>query len=350
MLLAWSIPAFLGVPFAIATRSAGGTPIDLWRVVLTGVLTWEVWTPMSLAVSALTDRLPVQRPWRAKVLLTHVLAAVTTCALQAAAAASAVKGLSMAPGVSFIAVFSYWLFLLAPAGVVVYAAVVAFRMSQLFRAREAVREEQARALSEQLAESQLHALRAQLRPHFLFNTLNAIIALVRDGHGARAVSGLTTLSSLLRASLRGDGRHEVPLDEELALTQQYLAIEQLRFGDRLAVRVDVPDDIRTVRVPSLILQPFVENALRHGLRDSRDTWLIEIAARARDTALEIEVSDNGSGLPAGFVDGATAGVGVANTRARLRELHGERASVSLRPHARGRGVTAALTIPLSAAS
>src|SRR6185503_15262270 len=145
-------------------------------------------------------------------------------------------------------------------------------------------------LAAQLTEAQLNTLRAQIQPHFLFNTLNAVIALVRDRENDQAVDALTTLSALLRTSLRSGDVHEVTFGEELTFTTNYLAIEQMRFGDRLAVRLDVPATLHDVRVPSFLLQPFVENAVRHGLRHQEKGGHLDISARADARRLVVRVA------------------------------------------------------------
>jgi two-component system, LytTR family, sensor kinase len=178
----------------------------------------------------------------------------------------------------------------------VYAAVVGLRTSQVNRVRLAARERQAQELASQLTQVQLETLRSQIQPHFLFNTLNAVIALVRDGESTRAVEALTTLSALLRTALKTHMVHEVSLGDDLAFTQSYLAIEQMRFGERLAVHLDVPDALRAARVPTFLLQPFVENAIRHGLRSRSANGRIDLVARADDHHLTIRVEDDGSGL------------------------------------------------------
>jgi LytS/YehU family sensor histidine kinase len=202
------------------------------------------------------------------------------------------------------------------------------------------RELQATQLAGQLAEARLRALRAQLQPHFLFNTLNAITVLVRDRRGALAVRMLDGLSDMLRQVLRADQPHEIALRAELQLVRQYLEIEQVRFSDRLRVDFAVEAEALAGAVPSLILQPLIENALRHGLAERSDDALIEIGARRDRDMLELWVRDNGRGL----VPGSGSGVGLDNTRERLAALYGERASLRLSDDA-GRGAIARIRLP-----
>jgi LytS/YehU family sensor histidine kinase len=186
-------------------------------------------------------------------------------------------------------------------------------------------------------------LRAQLDPHFLFNSLNTISVLMREDVDA-ADRVLVTLSRLLRRALEGSGAAEVPLREEVAFVEAYLEIEKARFADRLTYRVDVGPKLLEARVPSLLLQPLVENAVRHGLArrvDFETPGRIEIAAEEREGTLRLTVRDNGPGL-----DGTeTPGVGLANTRSRLRLLYGDRHAFEMTPGAEG-GVAVTIVLPL----
>lgn len=174
-------------------------------------------------------------------------------------------------------------------------------------------------LQAQLAEARLQSLKAQLHPHFLFNTLNAISALMhRDVDSADRMIAL--LSDLLRASLDQDERHEVSLKEELAILEKYLAIERIRFRDRLTVEIDVEPECQVAMVPRLILQPLVENSIIHGIALHSTAGLIAIRARRKGNRLTLAVSDDGPGLI--NHDPSSEGVGLSNTRRRLAELYG----------------------------
>ena len=206
--------------------------------------------------------------------------------------------------------------------------------------------ERARAQA-QLAEAQLHSLRLQLNPHFLFNTLNAITALIpTEPRGAEKM--VTGLSELLRASLHSAGEQEVPLARELDHLRLYVDIQQTRFGGRLAVAFDVDPATRSALVPSLVLQPLVENAIRHGIapRGSGGSVLVR-AARAGDELL-LEVRDDGIGAEVENGRLAREGVGLSNTRERLRRLHGERHDFSYETSP-GAGFAVRLTLPFRAA-
>ena len=185
----------------------------------------------------------------------------------------------------------------------------------------------------------LDNLRAQLQPHFLFNTLQSISTLIhRDPPAADRM--LTNLSALLRLSLRNAGSQEVPLREELAFLERYLEIMRVRFGDRLVIAVDAGPEVLDALVPSLVLQPIVENAIQHGMADRPDVGHVTIRVARADTSLRITVADDGPGLSA---NPATNGIGLANTRERLLRLYGAAGGVDVRD---GGGVTVTLSIPL----
>ena len=240
-----------------------------------------------------------------------------------------------------------------PSNLLVYGVLVALIVGRESRRRAdaAVREAHERELFasrlvEQLATARLHALRMQLNPHFLFNALNTVAMLVRRGNAARAVQVVAGLSDLLRQLLADTGAAEVTLEQELGFIRQYLAIEQARFGDGLQAEFDITPETLRARVPSLILQPVVENAVRHGAAQAADRGLVRIAASRLDDWLVLEVTDNGSGIRDD--DGrpqARNGLGLRNTVERLTHLHGDRFDFELRSD--GTATVATITLPFS---
>jgi signal transduction histidine kinase len=206
------------------------------------------------------------------------------------------------------------------------------------------RETLAAQLGERLAEARLQVLRMQLHPHFLFNTLNAITALMhKDVRQADRM--IVRLGELLRATLEDPGTQEVTLRRELAFLTPYLEIEQARLGPRLAVELDVPADLLPARVPYLLLQPLVENAIGHGIAPRPGPGRLEVRARRAGGRLVLEVCDDGLGLPPG---GAVERIGLSNTRARLKGLYGDAGTLTLRPGPRG-GLIVTLAVPFRAA-
>lgn len=206
------------------------------------------------------------------------------------------------------------------------------------RARE--RERRQVELESHLVQARLQALRTQLNPHFLFNTLNSIAALVHAHPKAEAM--IEALSELLRLTLKGSERQEVSLREELHFLDRYLLIEQMRFGERLRVEKNIADATLVAAVPILILQPLVENAVKHGIEAQIAPGVISISACQQDDKLCVEVNDNGRGFAQGSQ--RKEGVGLTNTRSRLRELYGAAASLDLQPRETG-GVSAKILIP-----
>jgi sensor histidine kinase YesM len=199
-------------------------------------------------------------------------------------------------------------------------------------------------LSEQLTRAQLDTLRAQLNPHFLFNSLNSVAVLARRGQVADVERMVTRLADLLRHSLESSRTQLVTLRVELEAVRRYLDIEQVRFGDRLLVDVHADAALLDAMVPSFLLQPLVENAVRHGPVDTRTPLHIGVEATGDDRRLTITVTDDGAGIR-DFTD-AGEGVGLANTRARLRGLYGDDASLTL---SSGNGGGTAVTIRLPSA-
>ena len=216
-----------------------------------------------------------------------------------------------------------------------------------FYRRNRRNELRASQLEAQLSRAQLQALKMQLHPHFLFNTLNTISALVhRDPRAADRM--VARLGDLLRLTLDNQGVEEVSLKEELEFLQKYLEIEQTRFHDRLTVTLDVDPASLDARLPNLLLQPLVENAIKHGVSARPGAGRIEISARRENGTLNLRVRDDGNGLPAySKPDCSRSGVGLANTRARLVQLYGAAQRFEL-ANAEGGGCVVTISIPYHA--
>lgn len=228
-------------------------------------------------------------------------------------------------------------------GLVVCSAIIAVHHALDYYRRYRSRELRAIHLGAQLAQTRLQLLRMQLRPHFLFNTLNAVSSLMHEDIEA-ADAMLAALGDLLRAALRGDGSEEVSLRQEVELTRCYLDIMQLRFGGELTATVDIAPDALDALVPNMVLQPLVENAVLHGISRRRGGGSIQVRASRTEGTLLIEVLDDGTGLPGGWDEGTSAGVGLSNTRSRLRRLYGARHGIAMGNRPEG-GVWVAIRIP-----
>jgi LytS/YehU family sensor histidine kinase len=206
---------------------------------------------------------------------------------------------------------------------------LSYYVSYQERAREALRlEVHASELKARLVHEQLSALKMQLQPHFLFNTLNTIMVLVRQQKTQQAEEMLARLSDLLRCVLEDVDAQEVPLRRELEYLQLYLSIEQTRFQDRLRVEVSADPAILDAAVPQMGLQPIVENAVRHGIGRSSAAGWIRVSVSRLDQSLQIQVEDDGPGF-ASTKEGEGSGIGLSNTRARLHQLYGDAAELTL---------------------
>ena len=227
--------------------------------------------------------------------------------------------------------------------VLVYWLVVCCHLGWHYYQRYREREVQTAQLQRELVEARLDALRMQLNPHFLFNTLHSVSALIHQNPEA-ADRVLARLSELLRLSLDQSKPQEVSLSEEMAFLDRYLEIEQARFADRLTVEKDVGPEVQNALVPYLILQPLVENAIRHGIEPREDMGHLMIRARRTNGRLELRVSDNGTGLPDEAEAPRREGIGLSNTRSRLRHLYGDDHSFELARAPQG-GLEARIDIP-----
>jgi len=201
--------------------------------------------------------------------------------------------------------------------------------------------------NEELARAQLAALRSQMDPHFMFNTLNSIASLVVDQRGEAAVGMIVGLSDLLRRASEDSHRAQVTLQEEVEYLKRYIDIQKIRFGDRLQVSIDIPDELLAIQVPNLLLQPLVENAIKHGVSKRRSGGEVRVAGMSRDGALCLTVYNDS---PWELEDMAVTphGVGLGNLRTRLKILHGDRSNLLLQPAEEG-GVEVIVTLPLQEA-
>ena len=230
---------------------------------------------------------------------------------------------------------------------ILYLAILAIGFARAYYIRLQQRRIQATELRADLTEARLHALRMQINPHFLFNTLNAIAGLVESNpKGVRTM--VARLSALLRHTLDSSGRGEVPLSHEIKVLDDYLAIMHVRFSDRLRVEKEVDDEVRSALVPDLILQPLVENAIKHGISKRETPGTVRIRARRTGPYLRMTVEDDGDGTGDTFQgDGmpdTSSGIGLRNVKERLERLYGDTHRISLRPSPQG-GLVAQIWIP-----
>lgn len=224
-----------------------------------------------------------------------------------------------------------------------YWAVLAFGYSLELHRNYKREELKAVQLASRLMETELKALREQLRPHFLFNTLNTIAVLVREKKNDEAVNLIARLSTLLRMSLENTGVHEVTVRQELDFLSTYIDIQKARFSDRLNVGIDVEPAAMEARIPNLLLQPLVENAILHGIAPKSGPGQVDVTGRVQDGKLHLEVRDDGPGLNDG-TKRTREGVGLSNTRERIAKIYGAQGQLSLRSQP-GRGVCVQIVLP-----
>ncbi|MRR52643.1 MAG: hypothetical protein EG825_17360, partial [Rhodocyclaceae bacterium] len=305
-------------------------PLSWRQAVRFGAAFWALWLFFLPAVAWLSFRFPVQRNQLYRNVGLHLLACLV---VMGATKASFGVIPRMFPAARHSAPgspggFGVFLGFRAALDVLTYWSVLGLCQAITNFRRSQERERRAAELEARLARAQLQALRMQINPHFLFNTLNSIAALVyADPRAADEMLG--DLSDLLRRSLDSMEQPEIPLAQELEFIDAYLGIEQKRFGERLRVEKSVPEELRKALVPALLLQPLVENAVRHGIEPRRGPGLVSIEATHEGKHLRLIVRDNGRGLPgAGLNHSAGRGIGLANTEARLRGLYGEDQSFS----------------------
>ncbi len=320
--LVWAGVVAVGVLSSSLRGWAAGDARPLagsWWPSLLAILFWSL---LTAPIMRLGRRFPLERrEGRPRALAAHAAAAAAIVAADGALSWAAARWLTGAPP----ATYGQHVFRYAFINVINYAGVLILQLYLDKRVRAA-------ELETQLARAHLRALQMQLRPHFLFNTLNTVAGLIRSDEKAAATTMLAGLGELLRATLKGDGAHEVPLREELAFVARYLGIEQVRFDNRLEVDVRVAEAAYEALVPTLILQPIVENAVLHGLGRDGGGGRLAIRAERRAAVLRLEVSDTGAPGGPGRAEG---GIGLSNTRARLERLYGAAQRFELRRDARG---------------
>lgn len=339
---AWALAGMILATQAWVSSDIRGEPIA-WGRTLAIWLAWSsIWALLTPVALTLARRFPLERPHAVRAVLLHVIAGLVLATLNLAlfaAIAPSVDAVSVQP--TWIATFGRLIGTTFLLNVPVYWLIIG--TAQALRIASKARERQQRALKleAQLAAARLHVLRAQIEPHFLFNALNTVSVLMRENVDA-ADRVLILLSGLLRRALDTSTTAEVELRQEIEFLEAYLALEKARFDDRLCYHLEIDPHLLDRRVPSLILQPLVENAVRHGIAARRDAGRIEIAAEHNGAMLQLTVRDNGPGMPTD----AALGVGLSNTRTRLQLLYGSRHSFELRAAESG-GLMVCIGIPLA---
>ena len=343
--LACLVPAFLdGLKAYLQSRLFGNGATE-WGDVVFSATEWIFLGALTPITYFLGKRFPLNRKNLARVLPVHIAGALALCFAWATLGVILGMILHRYPAQdNLLHGYISWLLTTLPWSVFMYFTVLGCVYAFTYYKEVRERETQQALLSAQLSEARLNALRMQLHPHFLFNTLNAITVLVRDQRFEDASRMLELLSALLRQVLQSDRAQLTTLDQELRFVEQYLEIERVRFPDRLEVRFAIDESVRNSLVPEFILQPLIENAIRHGISKRIEKGTLIIGARAEAGELVIEIQDNGPG----YQSAAGEGVGLSNTRARLATLYGPAASLEIFVPAGG-GTVARIRLPFQRA-
>ncbi len=335
--MAWVGPACLAAGKSYLQGRLGGAATP-WRSLAFEGGDWLICALLTPAIFFHAHRYPLTRDALARRVPQHLLAALVLCVAWAGLGilyGSLLYGRGWSPyGMGSLS----WVLTTLPFGVAVYFAVLGVERATAYLLEARERATQAARLTAQLADARLAALRAQMQPHFLLNSLNAVTVIVRDRDTATATRMLEQLGELLRRVLRSEGPQEVTLSAELEFVREYLAIEAIRFSDRLRTEFAVDPAILGAAVPEFLLQPLVENAVRHGVERRGSATVVRIEARREGDELVVSVTDEGS-EPAAPAEPPGEGVGLANTRERLVTLYGERAHLRLLRTPAGASVT-----------
>jgi two-component system LytT family sensor kinase len=297
-----------------------------WREIVFTFVNWTLLGTFTPFIYFLGRRFPVKKPRRLRALFVHSVGVLTLWIFWGTLGLVVGKPLHQFDWpLSPLKIVVCWILITLPWSLIIYVLMLGCVYAFIYYGEARERESLRARLAVQLAEARLSALRTQLSPHFLFNSLNAITVLVRDQKSEEASQMLELLSDVLREVLQTKKGAETTLDEELAFIEKYLTIEQVRFSDRLEVRWSIELGTRDVFVPEFILQPLVENAIRHGIAHRSGGGLIEIVARESNREMVLSVRDNGPGYCASLREG----LGLTNTRDRLSTLYGSSARLEL---------------------
>jgi two-component system LytT family sensor kinase len=343
----WIATIWFAIALFEATQTVFGMRVEgmqhnwgaLFVTVLLSWLPWALVTPLALRLGRDQQLNPLT--W-----LMHASVAVSVNVVSSAWTAGIILLLnpyatSPAPG-PFVQVWFGHFYSGLLSSLMLYSGVLASGQILESRTRLARQQTETARLNEQLSKAQLNALRRQIEPHFLFNSLNSIAGLVRDKQNDAAVTMIARLSDFLRRVVEDSNRQLVPLAEEMDCSERYLQIQKVRFAERLQLSVEVPDNLRSAQVPSLLLQPMVENAVKHGISKRAQGGAIRISASRNGGILTLRVYNDGPTFP--LEAQATSGVGMANVRTRLHSLYGDAFRLSVQ-NQEPDGVEVAVSVP-----
>lgn len=330
----------------VLSMRAEGKRVPWQPLFATELVAWLPWALATPLVIAVARRYPVFRGINVRTVAVHLVlfAAVSAVTETWSTALQMLFNPWQNPQrPAFLATWTMMCLYQAVTFLTAYALIVTVTFIMDAKASMARQITEAARLNEELSNAQLAALRRQIDPHFLYNTLNSIAGLVRDHLNEAAVSMIVGLSEFLRRSSQDSHRSQVALQEEVEYLQRYIDIQKVRFGERLQVSVDIPAELLRAEVPNLLLQPLVENAIKHGIAKRVAGGTVRVAGERHNSHLCLSVYNDGPTLPADWEAGQT-GVGIRNLRTRLRILHGSQSELQLR-RASSAGVEVLVTLP-----
>jgi two-component sensor histidine kinase len=317
--LAWLTLALITTSQGVLTYLATGGVVNVWVTFLVNLALWLPWALLAPLIVGAARRWPLNTEHRLRRLLLHITLNLTL----AVVAAQIYRLVRIALGMPVRANYALLIVSGLNTALIVYWGLVALEHARAYYRGAQEQERLAAETRRQLTEARLDALRAQIHPHFLFNTLHAIASRIRqDARGAEDMLG--AVGEMLRANLATSGGHETTLAEEVALIERYLAIQAIRFGDRMRVELHVEPAAREIAVPRLVLQPLVENAIEHGIAQRLQGGTLRIDAGLADGQLRLIVSDSGGAEARPTGSEAQWNIGLTNTRERLQVLYGDR--------------------------
>jgi sensor histidine kinase YesM len=345
----WSLLGLIIATLSHSRMVAVERPSEYLKWLIESLLIWNYWSVISPFVFRLGGRVYANRARRAQGIALLILSGIVVAAAfiwYQVAVSMLVMGESFDRYVSTTLGQSAWF---GPYALLIFGGLVSLGYARAYRRRWEENERAVRTLETQLAQAQLDVLKAQLQPHFFFNTLNSICVLIRKGEADRAQAMLTRLGELLRYTLAIGKRQTVPLSDEIEFVKGYLEIEKARFGERLKYQISIEPNAQSVLIPPLVVQPIVENSVRHGIGERTTGGTVSILARNRGGQLVITIADDGVGFEKKGDGLEREGLGIGHTKARLQQLYGDRSLMELSSDSSS-GTTVTLKLPITAAS
>jgi two-component system LytT family sensor kinase len=345
----WAVWTLFGFFFAsqlALQNQLSRNPVSFWQILSWQMVSGYVWFALSPLILYLARKFPFETgKWKTS-LPVHLVTGLIIAFFQLAIDTFVLTRLGYPPNrqfANFLEAYQFFVYINLHLSILIYWGVVGIKSAFSYYQKYRERELQTLQLEARLATSRLQVLKMQLHPHFLFNTLNAISELIhKDPETAEQMIG--DLSDLLRMSFEKLEVQEISLKQELEFLRKYLEIEQMRFQERLKIEMRIAPETLDAQVPNMILQPLVENAIKHGLAPRVAGGTIRIGAERNNGSLQLTVSDNGIGVPFGDTENLPEGVGLSNTRRRLKHLYGDGHKFGLETSEKS-GLQVNLTIP-----